>query len=81
MMTVRKTKGVSPLCCQNVLPDAATIYSSLPAQLAYPVGSLERIAIQNAYAYGQARKFAADAGAFGLSFIILKDLLIENIND
>ena len=54
---------------ESALPNIATIYSSLPAQLAYPVGSPERIAIQQAYGYGQARMLAAGVGLFGLSFI------------
>lgn len=47
---------------QEALKDVATIYSSLPAQLAYPVGSPERIAIQLAYGYGQTRMLAAGGG-------------------
>jgi hypothetical protein len=54
---------------ESALPNIATIYSSLPAQLAYPVGSPERIVIQQAYGYGQARMLAAGIGLFGLSFI------------
>ena len=54
---------------QEALKDVATIYSSLPAQLAYPVGSPERIAIQLAYGYGQTRMLAAGVGIFGLCFI------------
>jgi predicted MFS family arabinose efflux permease len=54
---------------ESALPQVATIYSSLPAQLAYPVGSPERIAIQNAYGYGQTRMLAAGTGIMALSFI------------
>lgn len=54
---------------ESALPNALTIYSSLTAQLAYPVGSPERIAIQEAYGYAQARMLAAGLGIFGLSFI------------
>ncbi|KAH6629852.1 putative siderophore-dependent iron transporter [Boeremia exigua] len=53
---------------ESAQPQLLTIYSSLPAQLAYPVGSPERIAIQMAYGYGQARMLAAGVGVFGLSF-------------
>ncbi|KAI9172668.1 Siderophore iron transporter mirB [Paramyrothecium foliicola] len=60
------------------LPNLATIVSSLPAQLAYPVNSIERLAIQRAYGYGQARMLAAGTGIFGLSFIWI--FLIRNIN-
>ncbi|KAJ4305875.1 hypothetical protein N0V90_001408 [Kalmusia sp. IMI 367209] len=61
---------------ESTLPDVLTIYSSLPAQLAYPVGSVERIAIQEAYGYGQARMLAAGVGIFGLAFIWM--FLIRN---
>jgi MFS family permease len=54
---------------ESALPNVLTIYSSLPTQLAYPVGSIERIAIQEAYGYAQARMLAAGLGIFGLSFI------------
>lgn len=63
---------------ESALPDVLTICSSLPAQLAYPVGSPERIAIQEAYGYGQARMLAAGVGIFGLSFIWM--FLIRNHN-
>ncbi len=63
---------------ESALPDVVTIYSSLPAQLAYPVGSPERTAIQLAYGYGQARMLAAGVGIFGLSFIWM--FLIRNHN-
>ncbi|KAF1966299.1 MFS general substrate transporter [Bimuria novae-zelandiae CBS 107.79] len=53
----------------NALPDVMTIYSSLSAQLAYPVGSVERLAIQAAYGYGQARMLATGVGIFRLAFI------------
>lgn len=62
----------------SALPNATTIYSSLPAQLAYPVGSAERIAIQKAYGYGQARMLAAGVGIMALSFIWA--FMIRNIN-
>lgn len=52
----------------DVLADVGTIYASLPAQLAFPVGSPERIAIQVAYGYGQTRMLAAGVGVFGLCF-------------
>jgi hypothetical protein len=54
---------------ESALPDVLTIYSILLDQLAYPVGSLERLAIQEAYGYGQARMLAASVGISGLSFI------------
>ncbi|PSN59751.1 putative siderophore-dependent iron transporter [Corynespora cassiicola Philippines] len=61
---------------ESAQADALTIYASLPAQLAYPVGSPERLAIQEAYGYGQARMLAAGVGIFGLSFIWM--FLIRN---
>jgi predicted MFS family arabinose efflux permease len=63
---------------KSALPDVATIYSSLPAQLAYPVGSPTRIAIQNSYGYGQARMLAAGTGIMALSFIWA--FMIRNID-
>jgi len=48
----------------------------LPAQLAYPVGCPERIAIQEAYGYGQARMLAVGVGIFGLAFVWV--FLIKN---
>lgn len=63
---------------ESALPDLMTIYSSLPAQLAYPVGSVERLAIQEAYAYGQARMLAAGTGIFGLAFAWI--LFIRNLD-
>lgn len=62
----------------SALPNLSTIYSSLPAQLAYPVGSPERLAIQEAYGYAQARMLAAGTGIFALSFVWI--LLIRNLN-
>lgn len=56
---------------ESALADIDTIYSSLEAQLTYPVGSPERLAIQESYAYGQARMLAAGIGVFGLAFIFM----------
>lgn len=63
---------------ESALPNVMAIYSQLPAQLAYPVGSIERIAIQEAYGYAQSRMLAAGVGIFGLSFIWM--FLIRNTN-
>lgn len=63
---------------ESALPNLTTIYSQLTAQLAYPVGSVERIAIQHAYGYAQTRMLAAGVGIFGLSFIWM--FLIRNTN-
>ncbi|KAL4946521.1 siderophore iron transporter mirB [Aspergillus oleicola] len=62
----------------EALPQAATIYSDLNAQLSYPVGSPERIAIQESYGYAQTRMLAAGTGIMVLSFIWM--FLIKNYN-
>lgn len=59
---------------QRELPESAMaaiadIYGDLQYQLAYPVNSPERIAIQKAYGYAQARMLAAGTAVFALSFI------------
>ncbi|KAG7132724.1 Siderophore iron transporter mirB like protein [Verticillium longisporum] len=40
--------------------DALVVYGDIVAQLSYPVGSPERLAIQQAYGYAQTRMLAAD---------------------
>ncbi|KAH8589637.1 siderophore iron transporter mirB [Bisporella sp. PMI_857] len=49
-------------------PNVTSIYASLPVQLSYPVGSPERLAIQQAYGYAQTRMLAAGTGLMALSF-------------
>lgn len=61
---------------ESALPDIATIYGSLPAQLSFPVGSVERTAIQKAYGFAQTRMLASGTGIMALSFIWI--LLIKN---
>lgn len=63
---------------ESALPDVATIYSDLPTQLSYPIGSPERLAIQKSYGYGQTRMLAAGTGIMALSFIWV--LLVRNLN-
>ncbi|KAI0123171.1 putative transporter [Xylariales sp. AK1849] len=63
---------------ESALPDLASIYGSLTVQLSYPVGSPERIAIQEAYGYAQTRMLAAGTGIMALSFIWV--LLLQNLN-
>ncbi|KAL2823785.1 siderophore iron transporter mirB [Aspergillus cavernicola] len=63
---------------ESALPNVMTIYSSLPAQLAYPVNSPERIAIQEAYGYAQTRMLAAGTGLMVLCFIWVA--MIRNYN-
>lgn len=63
---------------ESALPNLLAIYSDLPTQLSYPINSPERIAIQEAYGYGQARMLAAGTGIFALSFIWI--LLVRNLD-
>ncbi|KAL3491111.1 siderophore iron transporter mirB [Aspergillus germanicus] len=63
---------------ESALPNVMTIYSSLPAQLAYPVNSPERLAIQRAYGYAQTRMLAAGTGLMVLVFAWVA--LIKNYN-
>lgn len=64
----------------SALPDVATIYASLPVQLSYAVGSVERLAIQEAYGYAQTRMLAAGTGLMSLSFVwifLMRDLKVS----
>ena len=63
---------------ESALPDLDTIYEDLDTQLSYPVGSPERLAIQESYGYAQTRMLAAGTVIMALSFIWT--LLIRNIN-
>lgn len=63
---------------ESALPNLTTIYTSLTAQLAYPVGSAERIAIQKSYGYAQTRMLAAGVGIMSLCFVWA--FLIKNLN-
>ncbi|KAL2801982.1 siderophore iron transporter mirB [Aspergillus granulosus] len=63
---------------ESVLPNVMTIYASLPAQLAYPVNSEERLAIQRSYGYAQTRMLAAGTGLMVLVFVWVA--LIKNYN-
>ncbi|KAL5342080.1 siderophore iron transporter mirB [Aspergillus crustosus] len=63
---------------ESALPNVLTIYSSLPAQLSYPVNSPERIAIQESYGYAQTRMLAAGTGIMVLSFFWVA--MIRNYN-
>ncbi|QKX63700.1 uncharacterized protein TRUGW13939_10871 [Talaromyces rugulosus] len=65
------------------LPESAManldyIYERLDIQLEYPVKSLTREAIQNAYAYSQMRMLAVGTGIMALAFIWV--LMIRNIH-
>lgn len=63
---------------ESALPDIGDIYGSLEVQLSYPVGSPERLGIQEAYGYAQTRMLAAGTGIMALSFIWI--VLIKNLN-
>ncbi|RXG47329.1 hypothetical protein VDGE_30819 [Verticillium dahliae] len=57
--------------------DALVVYGDIVAQLSYPVGSPERLAIQQAYGYAQTRMLAAGTGIAGVLIAwicMLKDL-------
>lgn len=54
---------------ESALPNVTMIYADLATQLSYPVGSAERLAIQNAYGYAQTRMLAAGVGFSGLMFV------------
>ncbi|KAK5194288.1 hypothetical protein LTR99_002790 [Exophiala xenobiotica] len=64
-----------PADAQDSIED---IYNSLDVQLSYPVGSPERLGIQEAYGYAQARMLAVGTGLMGLSLIWM--FMIRNIN-
>lgn len=61
---------------ESALPDLDTIYESLDSQLLYEPGSPERIAIQRAYGYGQARMLGAGTGIMAIALVSL--FLIKN---
>ncbi|KAJ5128512.1 hypothetical protein N7476_007135 [Penicillium atrosanguineum] len=63
---------------ESALPNLTTIYASLPAQLAYPVGSPERLGIQLAYGYAQTRMLAAGTAIMALGFIWVA--MMKNLN-
>ncbi|KAL5350680.1 hypothetical protein ACLOAV_004249 [Pseudogymnoascus australis] len=63
---------------ESARPDLQTIYESLPAQLAYKVGTPERLAIQQAYGYAQTRMLAAGCSVMVLGFIAVA--MIRDIN-
>jgi predicted MFS family arabinose efflux permease len=71
-------KGLVRYLPQSAQANLTTIYASLPAQLAYPVNSPERIGIQKAYGYAQTRMLAAGVGLMGLSLIWI--CFIKNLN-
>lgn len=67
----------------SALPNVTMIYASLPVQLSYPVGSLERLAIQKAYGYAQTRMLAVGTGIMSLSFfwiLLMRDLKVSKVS-
>lgn len=63
---------------ESALPNITMIYADLATQLSYPVGSTERLAIQQSYGYAQARMLAAGVGFSGLMFIWI--FLFKNLD-
>ncbi|CAK7221361.1 hypothetical protein SCUCBS95973_004468 [Sporothrix curviconia] len=62
----------------SALPNLATIYGSLPAQLAYAPGTPERTAIQLAYGYSQTRMLAAGTAIMVVGFVATA--MMRNLN-
>ncbi|KAI8165815.1 Siderophore iron transporter mirB [Colletotrichum sp. SAR 10_70] len=62
----------------SALDSVADIYGDLDTQLSYPVGSDERIAIQNAYGYAQTRMLAAGTSVMIFGFVAM--FMIKNYN-
>ncbi|KFY32146.1 hypothetical protein V493_00480 [Pseudogymnoascus sp. VKM F-4281 (FW-2241)] len=71
-------KALGSYLPESAMPDLQTIYASLPAQLAYKVGTPERLAIQQAYGYAQTRMLAAGCSVMVLGFIAVA--MIRDIN-
>ncbi|RMJ16966.1 hypothetical protein CDV36_003375 [Fusarium kuroshium] len=61
---------------ESALPEAENIAGVIDYQLAYPMGSDERLAIQRAYGYGQARMLAAGTSIMVLAFATI--FLVRN---
>ncbi|CCF34786.1 MFS siderochrome iron transporter MirB [Colletotrichum higginsianum] len=63
---------------EAALGSLADIYSDLDTQLGYPVGSAERLAIQQAYGYAQMRMLAAGTSVMVFGFIAV--FMIRNFD-
>ncbi|KAF6805490.1 MFS siderophore iron [Colletotrichum sojae] len=66
--------NVFPAALYRFLPEAErvnvpTLVGNLPAQLAYAVGSAERLGVQQAYGYAQTRMLAAGCGVMAMGFV------------
>lgn len=75
--------NVFPDALYRYLPEAEhanvpTLIGNLPAQLAYAVGTPERLGVQEAYGYAQTRMLAAGVGVMGLGFIWM--FMLRNYN-
>ncbi|KAJ5963378.1 Major facilitator superfamily domain general substrate transporter [Penicillium vulpinum] len=67
---------------ESAMPNLALIYSSLPQQLSYAVGTHERDAIVEAYGYAQPRMLAAGTSLMVLGFIwvgMMRNLNVKNM--
>ncbi|CCH43271.1 Siderophore iron transporter [Wickerhamomyces ciferrii] len=62
-------KALERFLPESALDAVADIYGDIEVQLSYEKGSLERIAIQKAYAYAQTRMLAAGTAIMALGFI------------
>lgn len=63
---------------ESALSSLVEIYSSLPVQLSYPIGSAERLAIQKAYGHAQTRMLTAGTCIMALCFAWI--FLVKNLN-
>ena len=63
---------------ESAMPDLATIYGSLVAQLSYAPGTPERTGIQLAYGYTQTRMLAAGTSIMVVGFVAT--FMMRNIN-
>ncbi|KZL73196.1 MFS siderochrome iron transporter MrB [Colletotrichum tofieldiae] len=63
---------------ESALESLGDTYSDLDTQLSYPIGSEERLAIQQAYGYAQTRMLAAGTSVMIFGFIAV--FMIKNFN-
>ncbi|GKT92039.1 MFS siderochrome iron transporter MrB [Colletotrichum tofieldiae] len=63
---------------RNLPEESGDTYSDLDTQLSYPIGSEERLAIQQAYGYAQTRMLAAGTSVMIFGFIAV--FMIKNFN-
>lgn len=75
--------NVFPKALARYLPESAQadiplLIGNLPAQLAYAVGTEERLGVQKAYGFAQTRMLAASVSVMSLAFAWM--FLLRNIN-